>query len=221
MNNSNNLEFAVYFIPSGNLYKIGAKVIGYDIRKKSVIRKTSRLQLINNQSIKYGFHLTLTDVVQIKPSQMSQVFRRVGVICSIPLFSNIVLQPKKLDIMPNAKIYALQFNNSIKLWLLHFLLVLFVQTLGNDSVYRKGSTKMSFWKKLKIKYFLSPYIFDDFLPHISLTANTGENNLSKVKMVIQEQLSKLDNIRLDSLVVVVRQNDSLFFEIAETVPLKN
>ena len=221
MNKSNNLEFAVYFIPSGNLYKIGTQIIGYDIQNKSVSRTTSRLQSLNSQSKKYGFHLTLTDVVQIKPSQISQVFRRVGIICSIPLFRSIILQPKKLDIMPNANIYALQFHNSVKLWLLHFLLVMFVQTMGNDSGYRKGSLKMSFWQKMKIRYFLSPYIFDDFMPHISLTANTDESNVSKVKTMLKEQLSKIDYIRLNSLAVVVRHNDSLFFEIADTVPLKN
>lgn len=221
MNKSNNLEFAVYFVPSGNLYKIGSEIIGYDIRNKSVTRKTSRLQSLNSQAKKYGFHLTLTDVVQIKPSQISQVFRKVSVICSIPLFRSIILQLKKLDIMPNANIYALQFHSSVKLWLLHFLLVMFVQTIGNDSGYRQGIVKLSFWQKIKIKYFLSPYIFDDFLPHISLTANTDESNVNKVKTVLQEQLSKLDYLRLDSLAVVVRQNDSLFFEIADTVPLKN
>lgn len=221
MNKSNSLEFAVYFIPCGNLYKTGSEIIGYDIREKSVFRKTRILQSHNNQPKEYGFHLTLTDVVEIKPNQISQVFRRVGIICAIPLFKNIMLRPTKLGIMPNANIYALQFYNSVKLWLLHFLLVMYVQTLGNDSGYRHSRAKMSLWQKIKIKYFLSPYIFDDFLPHISLTSNIEEDNISKIKKLLQSQLFNDNQIRLDTLSVIIKQNDSQFFEIAKAIALKN
>jgi len=213
-----NIEFAIYFIPEGAIYNLGSQIIGYDIKKKLVTKNTSIEELPNNNAAHYGFHLTLTDVVQINANQLSKVLKLTKAICKISVFKNISIKLDKMGIMPNANVYALQFKNSIKLWILHVFLVIFVQRLGTGSGY-KHNVNMSAWRRVKTRHFLSPYIFDDFLPHISLASDVDRNTANKLHELINKKLPKLSVLKIGTIAVVVRRGESKYFEILETIKL--
>lgn len=213
-----NIEFAIYFIPEGTIYNLGSQIIGYDIKKKLVTKNASIVKLPNYKAGQYGFHLTLTDVVEINLNQLSKVLKTIKTICRVSIFKSISLIFDKIDIMPNANVYALQFKNSIRLWILHVFLVIFVQRLGTDSGYNHN-VKMSAWRRIKTRYFLSPYIFDDFLPHMSLASDVDQNTVNQLHVLINKKLPKLSVLKIDTIAVVVRRGESKYFEILESIKL--
>lgn len=213
-----NIEFATYFIPEGAIYNLGSQIIGYDIKNKLVTTNTSIVKLPNYKAGQYGFHLTLTDVVEININQLSKALKIIKTICGVLIFKNISLKLDKIDIMPNANVYALQFKNSIRLWILHVFLVIFVQRLGIDSGY-KHNVNMSAWRRVKTRYFLSPYIFDDFLPHMSLASDVDRNTANQLHELINNKLPKLSVLKIGTIAVVVRRGKSKYFEILETIKL--
>lgn len=190
-------KFAVYFIPRGDMYDVGSKIVGYDIRNRKVLSQSYG---------PYGFHLTLTDVVSISQNNLIRAFSRVQRIFAMPFFRDVHLSAKKIDKMPNADVVAIQYKWNWKFFLLHFLLIVFVQRLGKNSNFNNNSH--SFFRRLKIKYFSSPYILDDFIPHITL----GKNNKVDRNKIISK------DIFIDKLSVVVLDEESNRFVIStETI----
>lgn len=190
-------KFAVYFIPSGEIYEMGSKIVGYDIRNRKVLR---------NNYVPYGFHLTLTDVVSISQKNLKRAFSRTQRIFALSFFRDIHLSVKKIDKMPNADVVAIQYKWNWKLFLLHFLLIVFVQRLGENSDFK--SDGYSFFRRMKIKHLLSPYILDDFIPHITL----GESKKVDSEKILSQ------GIWVDKLSTIVLDKKSSCFVInAETV----
>lgn len=184
-NNNETIEIGIYFIPkNGKFYSLGSKIIGYDIRKERLVKQVDRVnknKIINN-NYKYGFHLTITDIVSVERAKLYKITRILQKITSIKLFKGIELRKKTIGKMPNAGVFAIQYVQNIKLLILHVLLVIFVQRLGVSSCYKEKKLKLKLFEKIKLKLFLSPYVLNDFLPHISLlTPKKGYvSNLTKI-----------------------------------------
>lgn len=177
-------KFAIYFIPVGEIYKVGSEIVGYDIKNKEITKQ---------KYIPYGFHLTLTDVVNVTQPNLIKAISRTKIIFCLSIFKNILLKVNKIDEVPNAKITAIQYKWNWKLFLLHALLIFFVQRLGSSSDFPEKN--YSFFQKMKIKHLLSPYILNDFLPHITL----GENISLDVRKVFEESITinELSVVALD------------------------
>lgn len=193
-------KIAIYIIPEGDIYKIGSETIGYDIKNEKKLQKDP----LNG----YGFHLTLTDVISIEDSQLYVLVKRIQKILNLPLWK-INLVPKSIDKMPNADIIAILFQRNIRLFLLHALLVIFVQSLGKNSEFSLQNGDFNFWRKLKTRIFNSPYVLDDFMPHMTL--ELGEKVDKKMNNTFKQHLFKTIQIR--KIYLVEKNTESSFFKI--------
>jgi 2'-5' RNA ligase len=194
-------KIAIYIIPEGNFYKIGSEMIGYDIKNEKKLQK--------NPLNAYGFHLTLTDVISIEDSQLHDLIKRIQKILNLPLWK-INLVPKSIGKMPNADVIAIIFHQNFRLFLLHALLVIFIQSSGKNSEFSQNMN-LSFWRKLKTKVFNSPYIFDDFIPHMTL--GIGKNTDGKINNKFKQHLFKTIQIR--KIYLVEEDNKNSFFKIVK------
>lgn len=215
-------QFAIYFIPSDiNFYKVGSELIGYDILNESK-ETTSKDQLIasvqkvNSKSNQYGLHLTLTDVVEISDKKISQAMMRSKLIFALPIFRNIKIEKDKIDFMPNANVFAIQYKHNFRLFLLHFLLVLFVQTLGKNSDYSNNINMMNFWRRFKTRVFLSPYIFDDFIPHMTIVSSSSDPD-KKLKKYLNKVFEKFQSARIDRLALVIKDKNEGYFKVKDFI----
>ena len=212
-------QFAIYFIPSDkNCYKIGSKIIGYDILSGKKVHASKDAQAVlaqklNSKSSQYGFHMTLTDVVEIEDHLLTNAYERAKFIVSLSIFNNIKLKREKIASMPNANVLAIQYMKNIKIMLLHFLLVIFVQRMGSDSGYLKQVNGFDTWRKIKTRLFLSPYIFDDFLPHFSLLQNYVQKNHQSLKKELKAMTEDCNDICLNKIAFVIRESDEENFRV--------
>lgn len=185
-------QFALYYIPNNtSLYNLGTQIIGYDIIGNTIagIPSNTRIRtmnIMNEESAQYGFHVTLTDAVSVKEDQLERVVKRAQRIFHCPLFKGIVLKNIGIQQMPHSRTLAMQFHRTFRMLLLHSLLVLFVQRLGRKSQYSEVANSYHFFKRLKIKIFFSPYIFYAYLPHLSFISNFEPNTQDDLyKYVVQ------------------------------------
>jgi len=175
------MQFALYFIPDrGRFYDLGSISVGYDIRNDKAIsvKKMGDVPISDGWQIKtklYGFHLTITDLVTVSEEKISEVVSCVVRILKTLDFNSIELEGGKIDFMPNdRKVLSLIYKNNQNLLILHTRLVSYVQSIGKSSLYLeklsgdKSIIKFSVLDIAKIRLFLSPYIFDKFLPHMTL-----------------------------------------------------
>lgn len=211
-------QFAIYHIPSNNdLYKKGNEIIGYDILNQSVIDSVNRYyQLtknLNYESMVYGFHLTLTDVVEIDEERFNKAMQRAEFIFKLSIFRGIRIEKDKIDIMPNAKVLAIQYKSNLKLFLLHFLLIIFVQRLGFKSHYSDHVHDLSLFQKIKTKLFLSPYIIDDFLPHLSLVQNFMIKQHKEVFQYIKRTFKDDEYLEIRQIAIVTKEPSEMHFKV--------
>ncbi len=212
-------QFAIYFIPSDvYLNKKGSELIGYDILngrkvKNSKDEQIALAQKLNSGSSQYGFHMTLTDVVEIDDRLLVNAYKRAKFIVSLPIFNDIKIKKEKLSIMPNANVLAIQYMKNIRLMLLHILLVIFVQRMGNNSGYLKQVNNLDNWKKIKTKLFLSPYIFDDFLPHFSLVQNYAHKNHQHLRGQLETLFKDCNDADLKKIAFVVKEPSEENFKV--------
>lgn len=214
-------QFAIYYIPNNiDLYKKGSELIGYNIIKESSV-KTSKNKYIaiaqkyNEKSRGYGFHLTLTDVVDINEKKLNEAIKRSKFIFNLPIFRKIIIKRNKIGLMPNANVLAIQYRFDFRFFLLHLLLVVFVQRLGYRSYYTNHTHTLSLLRKIKTKLFLSPYIVDDFLPHITLVQNFLTEQQSEMLRYLRSMFSEDTSLHIGQIAVVVKENEKTNFKIIE------
>ncbi len=212
-------QFALYYIPSDtSLYRIGTQIIGYDIIKNATTETSSDeririMKTLNEQSAQYGFHITLTDVVSIEDGQLNRAMERAERIFHCPLFKHIVLSQKGIQQMPHSRTLAMQFNLSPRILLLHSLLVFFVQRLGSQSQYSDVIDNFSFFQRLKIKIFFSPYIFSAFIPHLSIISNFAPSTQKDLYQCVVQNFQHVRGITLERIAVVVKESTEKYFRI--------
>lgn len=195
------IQFAIYYIPSDlSFYNKGTKVVGYEINSGEKVSG-----FFNNTSNIFGFHLTLTDVVGIDVNKFNTAIRRAELIFKFPYFRNIKLKKNKIDYMPNADVLAIQYKKSFRLLLLHVLLVIFVQKLGTVSPHAHTAGRLTSIQKIKMRIFLSPYIFNDFFPHITLVSNPTPGSHDHIKNSLTQLFDDHQGIFMDHISVVTKQ----------------
>lgn len=219
-------QFAVYFIPSDiSFYQKGSEIIGYDILGQKNVslskdKQTGLAQKLNSQSRQYGFHLTITDVVDIDEIQFAKAVRRTRFIFSLPIFRDIKIEGGKIGLMPNANVLAIQFKNNPKLYFLHLLLVFFVQRLGSRSYYTNHIDSLNLLRKIKTRLFLSPYIIDDFIPHITLVQNFPTKPPREMLQYLAKPFKNSKYLNIKQIAVVVKEPEEECFRILEIIGIR-
>lgn len=216
-------QIAIYFIPSDDkLYKKGSEIIGYDILKgrKANTSKNKQIllaQKLNRQSRQFGFHLTLTDVVDIDELQLTKAVKRTEFIFKLPIFRDIKVEKDKIGLMPNANVLAIQFKNNLKLFLLHILLIFFVQKLGCKSNYSNHIESLNLLRIMKTRLFLSPYIIDDFIPHITLIKDFPSKLSKEMMPYIKKSFKSCTYLNIKQIAIVIKESEEEYFRILEII----
>lgn len=210
-------EFAIYYIPKNKrFYDFGSNLLGYNIKRNSEIISSGiykKIQDLNTKSKIYGFHLTITDVVSIDEDKLEVVINRAQRIFSQSIFRNISLTAKNIQIMPNAKIIAIIYNRNFRFLLLHFLLVIFIQSLGYSSNYLLNYKKLNIRHRIKSMVFLSPYIFNEYLPHISLISIITDQDINIFTNFLNKDMHSFERLDIERIVIVVKYRTNKYFRI--------
>ena len=85
--------------------------------------------------------------------------------------------------------------------------------MGSDSGYLKQVNGFDTWRKIKTRLFLSPYIFDDFLPHFSLLQNYVQKNHQSLKKELKAMTEDCNDICLNKIAFVIRESDEENFRV--------
>ncbi len=225
LESSEKLHCAIFFIPQNEVYSAVSNLLGYDIRYQTEVASSldtfrSQLRKQNHTAAPYGAHLTVTDVITVNSHQLERITKRAEFICGLRLFRNITLKLAKIDTMPNVTTtIALQFHRNWRLVLLHTLLALFVQPVGETSVYRDTWRRYKGLQRIKARFLLSPYCLNDFLPHITLVANAADPKVSSLRM--RKDFQKLaQELHITSLTVVCKQVDDTYFTVHRDLSLE-
>jgi hypothetical protein len=220
------MQFAIYYIPpEGDFYSLGSSLVGYDIRK----RKTCELpwwfeHQWNDHSQKYGFHLTITDVVELDEKEIINIDNRISDILScFSLKNTLQLKAKKnlISFWDRSKsTCVLRLIPNQLLLTLHCVLVSMIQTVGTSSGYYKdlllnnGDSNINMIEMdHKIKLFLSPYILDEFKPHFTLINPYFGDNQAEITYKLKNMFSYIKQLQVNSLCLVARENSNDYFEI--------
>lgn len=222
------MKFAVYFIPQpGSFYTKGSQILGYDIRSEKALKSPAYIQNgWTEYSRKYGFHLTITDAVKIKPDKLTQleiefqdILRCFGpntVFELIPYKNPVIFWGVKSDQA------AIRFRTNLATKMLHTILVSILHKQGYGSLYselllsRKIILPENDPNYFRIKKFFSPNIFDNFKPHMTLVNPYTSNKTSSKKAVansLAHAFKLPKHIRISSLCLVVQERPSDYFKI--------
>lgn len=226
------MRLGVYFIPEkGPFYEVGSKVVGYDIRGGQRVKQLDPiLPKFTERAIEYGFHMTLTDVVEVDQNQLDEAVQFLRSVSRFfPRETAFELTQVGVDSMPDdPRQLAIKFEASEAVKQLQTLLVCMIQMKGKESIINKklkSNPRVYFpndpHKREKTAVFLSPYCLTDYLPHFTLV-NPLPDDLAartKIREMLQGTFSPYKDLAIDSLCLVVSSGDD-FFKIYEEIPLR-
>lgn len=219
--------FGLYYIPfDTDFYKNGSEIIGYDIfNGKHVVCPNGINREWVDESEKYGFHMTITDAVNINESSLPSIENKIDE--TLNCFSknlDFSLSIDEIDFWPNDQTQLairLKPNDNVKM--LHNVLVSRIQILGSGSLYSNvlnkqiadGKIKYSPDQVEKIKMFYAPYIFEQFKPHFTLlNPFSGDgSDREKVKELILSKFDKSANLSINKLTMATKKDDDEFFKV--------
>jgi uncharacterized protein DUF1045 len=188
--------FALYFIPPENsdLYQLGSKILGYDIRKGESI--TSAWEEMIGGAGQFGFHLTLCDAlyflneaeVKSAVAEVKFLFRKFNP------FDLTNLRIKSA--FPDATSISVAMDErSGSLEALHHELVHRINRRAAASYYTLGLAKpvrdMEYDRaQFMMRRYRSPYILQRFLPHFSLLTNVPPNDRERIYQDVNQLFTK-------------------------------
>ncbi|HLD90806.1 MAG TPA: DUF1045 domain-containing protein [Patescibacteria group bacterium] len=216
------MQFALYLIPDeGKLYNLGSTCVGYDIRNSKVIsgKKLGNMPISDSWQIEtklYGFHLTITDLVTISNEKIIKIVNCIAKILKALDFNSIEMGNGEISFMPNnQKVLSLIYKNNYKLLILHTLLVSYVQSMGENSLYlekllnNRSKQEFSASDIAKIRLFLSPYVFDKFLPHMTLLNPVSEKDRETIANNAREIICTFPNqLNIQKISLVLRNDEN-------------
>lgn len=226
------MEFGIFYIPKhGALYDLGSSILGYDIRhQKSVPMHPSMQQSWVTNIKQYGFHMTITDAVQIEEGQLPDLVTSFKELLRCFAGQGPFVLP--LEQAPvafwenNPTQAALRYQPTTALAVLHAALVVHLQAKGKGSTYYtllQNNKIPASWnddKIAKTKLFFSPYIFDEFKPHFSLVNPFVGDEKDALIGQLTPLFSSFHSLQIDSLCLVTRKDPEAFFSIYEEVELQ-
>jgi hypothetical protein len=213
------ISFGLYFIPRpGNLYDAGSRLLGYDIRaNRNVVTHGFVDPGWTADAAAYGFHVSITDAIEIAEEKLSSVIGTVQDLLSCftndteYTFTNagVTFWDKSLLVL------ELSPNRSIEM--LHDVLVARIHPLGSGSAYTSGGLLVApdSPESAKLRLFHSPYIFDAYRPHFTcLQPFTGtDQERHDVQKQANELFASYSHIRMGSLALVTKQQSEEHYHI--------
>lgn len=218
-------RFALYLIPSGDLLRIGSKITGYNIRDKQPVEPYDfiRSEWIA-ENTQYGFHVTITDAIEIDDSQIPAVRDKIEQLlaCLRPT-NTYTLTKKRVGFWrseSNMAVMLLEPSRHVEL--LHDIMVATLHPMGKGSDYsqRYLQDKANFKPNTptdiqRLEQFYSPYIFDDFVPHF--TCISTFEGIADDRAAVETQLATLfepfESLAFESVALVVQKEGERYFSI--------
>ena len=225
------MEFAIYYVPQkSDFYEKGSHVLGYDIREQKAVPFDPSVQESWVENIKrFGFHMTITDAVQIEESQVTDLLASfkaiVGCFAGQGPFKTSFESTPVAFWENNQTQAALRYQTTTPLAILHTALVVHLQSQGKGSHYFRILQSKNIppsWGEDKIKktqLFFSPYIFDEFKPHFSLINPYAGDGKEKIIADLTALFSSQSTLEIGSLCFVTRKSPEDNFTILEEVTL--
>jgi hypothetical protein len=217
------VRFGLYLIPpDGNFYRTGSAVTGYDIRAERELSPPEFLKASwQAEASNYGFHITITDAIDIDGDDLPFVSERVRQLLGCFKASNrYILRKERVGFWgenrPDAAI-ILKPNRDVEL--LHDVLVTAIHPLGSGSAYvnaynRDPETYFadSPSRVNKTIRFFGPYIFDEFVPHFTCINPFcgGREERNSVETGLKEQFASFEAVEFDQIALVVKGAEDHF-----------
>jgi hypothetical protein len=219
-------RFAVYFIPEeGAFYQAGSSVVGYDIRNQRTLPQPgfTKPEWAPDGG-QFGFHATITDAIDVGDDQLDAISARLTELlgCFRPE-NEYVLQVDRVGFWrgsSNEAVLIMKPNRNVEM--LHDVLVTDLHARGIGSAYtRKYQADPATFEPSsatdiqRVKSFLSPYIFDDFVPHFTcLGAFPGSaEERTNVEIRLRETFAGVEMLTINTLALVVQRDGEDHFSI--------
>ncbi len=182
-------RFAVYFVPQADdpFYRIGSEVLGYDVRARQSLARSSELEKMlgplseswTGLSRPYGLHLTICDALDCEWTTIPRVERELAdlLACFDPA-RPLVLERKDQPTVSiwgkeGSRTHVLRYEPNSSFRMLHTLVIARINPLGSGT----GNLKdflMDRKKKLpphrvqQLRLFSSANVFEHWRPHFTL-----------------------------------------------------
>ena len=221
------VHFGLYFIPAqSKYYEIGSRILGYDIRAGEPLPCYDFISPAwVHDARQYGFHITITDALEIETQKLPNVVREVTkVLACFPRNVRYIFEVEGVKFWnENRCVLELRPNRSIEL--LHDVLVSRINPLGLRSAYSTAYEQRALVSDsaaaAKIKLFYSPYIFDAFRPHFTYLYPFSGDLATQQKLVsrLTALLPKNDSLLFDRIALVVKFERDHYYRIYQEFTL--
>jgi 2'-5' RNA ligase len=230
-----NIRFGLYLIPDATeeLYKIGSKVVGYDVRGRLPLTPPDFIQpkwiALNKQ---FGFHATITDAITVAEEQIPSILEKTEQLLSCLRPDNrYILTKERVGFWRDSSNMAaviMKPNRSVEL--LHDVLVASLHPLGFSSEYYENyqANPDAFQPAnpaaiQKTKQFYSPYIFDEFVPHFTcIHSYDGDmENRTQVENELEILFENIDHVEFKKIAFVTQKEGEPYFTIEKELRLSS
>jgi len=225
-------RFGLYFIPEGELYETGSRVLGFDIRRQqSVVMPDFIEPAWTALAREYGFHITITDAIEADSSQLPTIAQRVKeVLACLRPDNDYVLRKDRVGFWsPASDQAAVRLRPNRNVELLHDVLVATIHPLGRGSDYfeRFMDDGAQYFSNSpaqveKTRHFFAPYIFEEFIPHFTcINPFTGTiSQRQQLERDLQHTFVDVDELHFDTLCMVAKEADKATYRLIETFDLR-
>lgn len=222
------IRFGCYFIPEeGKFYQDGSAVTGYDLRSQQRLSPPSYIRPDwQTTASEYGFHITVTDAIDIDSEKLSLVMERIHNLLVCFNGNNQYVFTKNhvgfWDEHCADAALILTPNRSVEM--LHDVLVSILHPLGVGSAYydaykdhRAAYFPHSPSQVAKTEQFYAPYVFDEFVPHFTcINPFTGvQEERRTLENALSKQFDSFKTIEFRKLSLVAKAKDEAHYKIVE------
>ncbi len=225
MSSDTKTRFGLYFIPdSGPLYDAGSRLVGYDIRAQAAVDTPDFVDPAwTKTAAPYGFHVTITDAIDIETVRLPEVIERVKALLACFYRTNTYQFSKKsVGFSPEGGdqvIMRLKPNRQIEM--LHDVLSTAILPLGAGSAYTLAGggdilrEPLSDEQRAKLKLFHAPYLFDEFEPHFTCIKpfRGSTEQREQVAQKAAALFAGITTIDMHKLALVVRPENETCYRI--------
>ncbi|HUB93597.1 MAG TPA: hypothetical protein VMB52_03785 [Verrucomicrobiae bacterium] len=226
------IRFGLYLIPEDSeLYQVGSTVTGYDIRGQRSIAPPSYINpMWQTVASEYGFHVTITDAIDIDSSKLPTVSQHVRQVLACLKETNVyALTKKRVGFWGEGRAdAALVLTPNRPVEILHDVLVSVIHPLGMGSAYVDAYNDHpetyfvdSPAQVEKTRQFYAPYIFDEFVPHFTcinpFTGTTRQRE--ELEEALREQFASVETVEFHTLALVTKAVDESHYKIIEEFDL--
>lgn len=229
-------KFAVYYIPPVDslLYQRGSEILGYDVRQgvflpeanpaRAALPEFDPAWVAKPQA--YGFHITTGYSLYYDPAMLPQIEAEIEIVTAcFGRDVHFALTPAA-DPIPfwHGDIVVLHFQPNPAMLMLHTMLTARVNPLGTSSnmsaAYANGAGDVDPVNAARVRHFHTPYILDDWVPHLSLMYPYSGTQPEQTKQTLLE-LFPPRPLTVESICLLIRGDEETHYHLHREFPLKN